>query len=182
MFCRRCGAQASPGHRFCGSCGAPLDPGSSGSLTGSRNDVNVSVNVGIPTINAQGAGPNPASEAAARLLQAVTNSLVRKSRNNEDLNKLRESVHSKLTYCHDLVSEIERSLDAEFLTPSSSLRRRYLHALEMTSEAAERFDTATTSSDLMLADTLLGQAVGEFQHTKQISTSSSTRTERDGAG
>jgi hypothetical protein len=79
---------------------------------------------------------------------------------------LRRVIESKVDTCHDLITQIERTLAIDLLPPDAPVRRQYMHALEMRSEGMALYERAASRPDLVAADARLSRAMEELRTTR----------------
>jgi hypothetical protein len=79
---------------------------------------------------------------------------------------LREAIESKLDACHDLIAELEQTIDLDLLPIQAPLRQGYIRALEMRSEGVDLFRRATSEPELVEADVRISRALDALRATR----------------
>jgi len=165
MFCPWCGATSQNG-RFCAHCGKAISASAPASPPTITNDVNVSVNVGAPTI----VQPNRPSTLGQQVAQGALNAFqaARQAKREAEarraaLQKLHAQTLANLNTCHDMIAEIESSILLELLPPESATRLLYARGLEARCEAAGLLSERVTDVQLTRAYSLVVHALEDFR-------------------
>jgi hypothetical protein len=175
MYCPYCGASGQTG-RFCAHCGREVNAAPAISppapVPQSKNEVNVTVNVGGPSIvqpvRAQTLGER-AVNSAISAFQASKKAKRDAALHQQELRKLHASTLAVLNACHDLIQDIESSVVLELLPSESVARAIYTRGLELRSQAAELLTPPITEEALHRAHSLALQATQDLQTAKQSS-------------
>lgn len=124
--------------------------------------------VDVEVFGIAGSGP-----AAILIINILVTFLVARSVMNvrSEHGDLRAIIESKLDTCHQLIAEVEAGGEMELLPAGSSLRRRYIQALEMRSEGMSLFEGAQSRPDLVAADARISRALDELRATRMAALS-----------
>jgi hypothetical protein len=168
MYCSSCGAAEQVG-RFCSQCGHLVNGTSSPAQPAIKNDVNVSVNVGGPTIVQQSepAALSPGLvKGAVNVFQAARQSRREAAARQAAFDRLRADILAILHSCYDLISEIEGGIQLELLPRSSTTRARYARGLEMQRDATTQLSRHLSESDLHRVHIMAAHALQDFRSVK----------------
>ena len=169
MFCPWCGAAGQSGP-FCAQCGKAISASSPASPPPLKNEVNVSVNVGGPTVVQPNRPPTfgqQVAKGALNAFQAAREAKREATARRAELQKLHAQTLTNLNTCHDMIQEIEGSILLELLPPESHTRLLYARALETRSQAAELLSERVADAQLMRAYSLVIQALEDFRSAKE---------------
>lgn len=76
---------------------------------------------------------------------------------------LRRIIESKLDTCHDLIAQVEDSVQLRMVPTDSPAARQYQHALEMRAEGVALYERATSRQDLVAADERISRALDRLR-------------------
>jgi len=169
MFCPWCGAAGQSGP-FCAQCGKAISGSSPASPPSLKNEVNVSVNVGGPTVVQSSRPPTfgqQVAKSALNAFQAAREANREAEARRAELQKLHAQTLTNLNSCHDMIQEIESSILLDLLPPESRTRLLYARGLETRSQAAELLSERVTDVQLTRAYSLVVQALEDFRSAKE---------------
>lgn len=172
MYCPSCGAAEQAG-AFCCHCGQRIGAASPAQQTlppAIKNDVNVSVNIGGPTVIQAGRAPGPGAtvvQGAMNVFQAARQAKREALERQTALQQLQANTIALLDTSHEIIAEIEGGIGLELLPVGSTTRARYARGLDMRREAAELLSRTVTEAELRRAYDLVVYALQDLRTTKE---------------